>query len=161
MTLFTGHSEYKNNWADTAIEPMLSGVGVPSIRTPSSIREAAMSARDTPECIGPWESEGFRVGVELPDEEIEWSGFGVGTPSDSETTSIDNLEAGCSTVLTLDDSVLDCDSNTGWCEGERYLKRTSLGDASAAAASVPEDLGNVPHPNRSGTQRRSSPACNH
>jgi hypothetical protein len=113
---------------------MLSGSGSRDRQTPLAVRNAAMSSRSTPDCSSPWSDVGFSVGLDLGGEEVVWEDLGVGNVSEEASMSTANREAGCSTTLTLDDARLDCETTSGWCEGDRYLKL----DAQGTPTVIPE-----------------------
>lgn len=139
-TLFTAHSQYKEDWAIDGIEPILSGASFSA----SSVKHTAMSKRSTPNCVSPDISEGFRLGLEDEQSEYEWRGLGVGTMNSAQAESAENLQNGCSAVLTLDDNILDCDSNTDWCEGYRFLKLDPTGNTSSFSdQDVPVEIKNT------------------
>ena len=73
-TLFTGHSQYNENWGLEGIEPVLAGT---STSGADGVKSVAMSKRQTPACNEPLTDQGFRVGIEEDDTEHEWENFGV------------------------------------------------------------------------------------
>ena len=140
-TLFTGHSQYNTDWAMGAMEPMLAGTGSAAEQSPGGILSAAMAQRSPPNegCTTP--SEESDLEIEMDDvEDVYWEGFGVGgSPDNEEVAAAQAQSASCHMKLELNPELLDCDSQPGWCEGTRYLKRAESSPPETPALSeVPE-----------------------
>ena len=144
-TLFAGHSQYNRDWAVDAMEPMLSGQGTPSQRTPTAIKAKALAERQAPGggCNLPGE-EDREMGLESEEngQEINWTGFGVSTVANSPANQAAADAAHCHVQLDLDPSKMDCSTTDGWCEGHRYLKVNADGSSPmvVAANDVPGDI---------------------
>ena len=143
-TAFTGHSEYGDDWAAEALEPMLSGTGPASTRTPAYVREKAMAARRRPECQVPegGETEGK---FEEPGEEHTYR-LGWALPEPDAAAARAAAEAAhCHASYRLDPTKFDCQSTPGWCQGRRYLQRDAQAPAGSEGeavddAAVPADV---------------------
>ena len=141
-TLFTGHSQYNEDWAVEAMEPLLSGSGSEQERSFAHIRTMGAAKRNSPQCVPPDSDAGFEVGIEESGDELLWQGFGVGSISAAEATSPEQQSAGCSTTLTVDPNVLQCEN--GWCSGSSYLQLDSSGTTRIVNESdVPDSIKNT------------------
>ncbi|MEC8022872.1 MAG: hypothetical protein VX223_02995, partial [Myxococcota bacterium] len=142
-TLFTGHSQYNTDWAVDALEPILSGeVGA----VPISVLDHAMQARSAPGggCNLAEAESTLRLEYEDPEQgtEVLWEGFGVaGSENDARNARAAAEAASCHVRLKLDTAKLDCDSESGWCEGSPYLRLSAdRGPEGVAASDVPESV---------------------
>ena len=146
-TLFTGHSQYNTDWAAAAMEPLLAGTGAANDQTPAAVLTHARSNRLAPMggCGLPQESSGLKLEMEIPDQDITitWQGFGVsGAPANPSQETTDATAASCHMRLSLDPSLLDCSTTSGWCEGSPYLKLEAGGTnpTPVPVANVPEQV---------------------
>ncbi len=141
-TLFTGHSQYNDDWMVEALEPMLSGTGTVNERTPAFVRGKSSSKRMKPACNDYPDGSEAEAAFELEteNEAIRFENMGVGRNTMNAEEKVawktSSESASCHMRLELDDTKLDCTSKPGWCVGAKYLKRNKVNNVSGA---VPAD----------------------
>jgi hypothetical protein len=120
-TVFTGHRQYKEDWAASAVEPILSGNGDHTARKPAAVLAASRTAGTVPECNNPEGRESSTTHVEAvwtEDEETgTWADFGIGLETDQSKIE----SGGCAVTMTLDHNKMDCESSPGFCLARKYL----------------------------------------
>jgi len=127
-TLFTGHSQFNNDWAAVAMEPMLSGTGSAESQKPSHIMQSYLMDRVKPECNIPGEHSAWSLETDETDDdpETDIGGFGVGDTVPNDAPFLEESDAAsCHARLTLNTEKLQCGST--FCKTRKYIRQVKKG----------------------------------
>jgi len=140
-TLASGHSQFNTDWAQTAMEPMLSGTGPKNSRTPAHVLQSYTDDRTKPDCNAPDQFSAWGLETDETDEEPETDigGFGVGdvVPAAEPFLKIAD-KASCHTRLQLSVKKLQCTSSS--CETSKYIRQKKRGAKYNPLKRVPKHI---------------------